>query len=692
LTRPGLLSQVMSPRPGGRVGADSAGRTCGQHQDTPAGATATIAWLAMAMALMIALTAGMAGSAAAQATGRTVPDTLAERARACTACHGKEGRASNHGYLPRIAGKPAGYLYNQLVGFREGRRHYPLMTGLLENLGDDYLREIAGHFAGLDLPYPSPQITGANPALLQRGEALALRGDPARGIVACGRCHGAALTGVQPAVPGLLGLPRDYLNGQLGAWKAGQRRAAHPDCMARVADRLTPDDVAAVSTWLASQPVPRDARAAAAPAQPPPEACGSIPAMKPAQAPVAAGASATSAAATAGTTPSPTPTPTPTPGSPAARGEYLARAGSCSACHTAPDSPPFAGGRAIDTPFGVVYSSNLTPDPVTGIGSWSADDFWRAMHEGRSRDGHLLYPTFPYPNYTRISRADSDAILAYLRSVPGVSRVNRAHTLRFPFGTQWALAAWRTLFFTPGGQHDDPARTPAWNRGAYLVRGLGHCDACHAERNVFGATRRGEALGGGPVPMRRWYAPSLASSREAGVADWPTEEIVRLLKTGQAARATVVGPMAEVVFRSTQYLSDADLQAMAVYLKELPQHTPRASAPARAPEPTPRGATLYRRHCADCHGEQGEGQPGAYPRLAGNRVVTMDSPQNLIAIVLAGGFAPSTAGNPRPFGMPPFGHQLDDDSIAAVLSHVRSAWGNGAAPVSGPQVQQARRN
>jgi mono/diheme cytochrome c family protein len=376
---------------------------------------------------------------------------------------------------------------------------------------------------------------------------------------------------------------------------------------------------------------------------------------------------------------------------PAARGEYLARAGNCGACHTAPDSPPFAGGRAIGTPFGTVYSSNLTPDPATGIGSWSAEDFWRAMHEGRSRDGRLLNPTFPYPNYTRISRTDSDAILAYLRALPPASRPNRAHTLRFPFGTQWALAAWRALFFKPGALPQDTASSAEWNRGAYLVRGLGHCDSCHAERNAFGATRDGEALSGGQLPASNWYAPSLASPREAGVADWPIEEIVRLLKTGVSAGATVVGPMAEVVYRSTQYLDEADLRAMAVYLKSLPRHPAPAGTAAAVPTPPRQGDALYRRHCADCHGDQGEGR-GSYPRLAGNRAVTMDSPQNLLAIVLAGGFAPSTAGNPRPFGMPPFSHQLDDDAIAAVLTHVRSAWGNAAAPVSAPQVQRARRN
>lgn len=204
-------------------------------------------------------------------------DTLAQRVQACTACHGKEGRAAPDGYHPRIAGKPALYLYHQLVNFRDGRRRYGPMVYLVDHLGDDYLREIAGHFAALDLPYPAPLPASADAAAMQRGERLALRGDPARELPACAACHGRALTGVAPAIPGLLGLPPDYLKGQLGAWVNGQRRAHAPDCMADIAKRLSPQDVSAVAHWLASRPVPAPAKAADSLPDPLPQRCGSMP-------------------------------------------------------------------------------------------------------------------------------------------------------------------------------------------------------------------------------------------------------------------------------------------------------------------------------------------------------------------------------------------------------------------------------
>lgn len=204
-------------------------------------------------------------------------DPMAKRVLACTACHGKEGRATSEGYFPRIAGKPAGYLYNQLVNFRDGRRTYAPMTYLIDHLTDAYLQEIAQHFSRLDLPYPPPQTQGAAPATLTRGEALVSKGDPAREIPACVRCHDRSLMGVAPAVPGLLGLPRDYLNGQLGAWKTGQRRAAARDCMASVVAKLSIEDIDAISTWLSSQPVPTGGKPAAKAADRPPIACGSIP-------------------------------------------------------------------------------------------------------------------------------------------------------------------------------------------------------------------------------------------------------------------------------------------------------------------------------------------------------------------------------------------------------------------------------
>lgn len=387
------------------------------------------------------------------------------------------------------------------------------------------------------------------------------------------------------------------------------------------------------------------------------------------------------------------PPPTPPAGESVARGAYLVRAGNCKACHTERGGAPFAGGRAIETPFGTVYASNITPH-ASGIGNWSSDSFWRALHHGRSRDGRLLYPAFPYPNYTRIARADADAIYDYLRSVAPVDRPNTPHRLRWPYSTQTALAVWRALYFRPGTHEDDRTQSAQWNRGAYLVAALGHCGACHTARNALGASSSDMMdLSGGLIPMQNWYAPSLASPAEAGVANWDLGEIVQLLQTGVAARGTVLGPMAEVVLQSTQYLAPADLRAMAVFLKGLPQREPQAETPQPAAMSTrmaARGAKLYGEHCAQCHGDQGEGVPGAYPALAGNRAVTLAVTANLVQVVLGGGFSPATAGNPRPFGMPPYATVLSDADVAAVISHIRTSWGNRAAPVGEFTVSRQR--
>ncbi len=381
-----------------------------------------------------------------------------------------------------------------------------------------------------------------------------------------------------------------------------------------------------------------------------------------------------------------------------ARGAYLARAGNCMACHTARGGPPYAGGLGIATPFGAVFTSNLTPDVGTGLGTWTSADFWRALHNGRSKSGRLLYPAFPYTSYTQVTREDSDAVFAYLRSLPAVARPNQPHALRFPYRSQAALAVWRALYFRPGVYRPDTGRDGEWNRGAYLVTGLGHCSACHSQRDALGGMRAGKALdlAGGLIPMQNWYAPSLASQSEAGVADWDREEIVRLLKNGVSARASVAGPMAEVVLGSTQYLTPQDLNAMARYLKELPasRQDSHAGAAVAAPADTrfnaAQAARLYDRHCAQCHGDQGQGVANAYPALAGNRAVTMPALENLVQMVLHGGYAPATAGNPRPFGMPPFVLVLDDAEIAAVISHIRTAWGNQASAVTALQVQRIR--
>ena len=366
-----------------------------------------------------------------------------------------------------------------------------------------------------------------------------------------------------------------------------------------------------------------------------------------------------------------------------ARGAYLARAGNCRDCHTPRGAAPYSGGRGIPTPFGTVYSSNLTPDLQTGIGAWSAADFRRALHNGRSRDGRLLYPAFPYDAYTRISAADADALFAYLRSLPAVAQPNRPHALRFPYDTQAALAVWRALFFRPARFEPDATRPPDWNRGAYLVQGLGHCAACHAERNLLGATRDAAGLGGGLIPLQNWYAPPLRTAQPGALA--------ALLQTGRSDSAALLGPMAEVVLHSTQHLDAADLRAMAGYLQSLPASPPMdvPAVSATAAQRT-QGEALYRDHCASCHGEQGQGVPGAYLPLAGNPAVLRPTPANLVQVVLGGAFAASTAGNPRPFGMPPFATALSDEEIAAVLSHVRSAWGNQAGAVKALDVQRYR--
>ncbi|MEP6791726.1 MAG: cytochrome c [Ramlibacter sp.] len=374
-----------------------------------------------------------------------------------------------------------------------------------------------------------------------------------------------------------------------------------------------------------------------------------------------------------------------------ARGAYLARAGNCVTCHTQRGGAPYAGGRALETPFGTVYASNLTPDNATGLGQWSANHFWRALHNGRSRDGRLLYPAFPYPNYTQVTRADSDAIYAYLRSVPAVRRPNTPQGLRWPYSTQAALAVWRALYFEPGAGEQDARQSADWNRGAYLVRGLGHCSACHSARNALGASSDLMDLSGGLIPMQNWYAPSLTSPTEAGVADWSLEHIVRVMQTGISPRGSVLGPMADVVLQSTQHLTPQDLQAMAVYLKALPQSaSPAPAAAVVTATVTQRGAKIYEDKCAQCHGDRGQGVAGAYPPLAGNRAVTLPSTANLVQVVHNGGFAPATAGNPRPYGMPPYVLSMSDTDVAAVLTHIRTSWGNSASPVSDAAVERQR--
>jgi mono/diheme cytochrome c family protein len=378
-----------------------------------------------------------------------------------------------------------------------------------------------------------------------------------------------------------------------------------------------------------------------------------------------------------------------------AKGEYLARAGDCIACHTKPGGALFGGGRAMATPFGTIYSSNISPDPATGIGKWTADDFYKAMHEGRFPDDGLIYPVMPFASYTKVTRADSDAIFAYLRSVPPAQQPNRPNDLRFPYNNRQLILGWRTLFFDEGEYRADPKKSEEWNRGAYLVAGLGHCAMCHSPINALGGTSESTAFEGGLIPLQNWYAPSLTSNKEAGLGEWSIDEIVDLLRKGVSRRGAVYGPMAEVTYNSLQYLSDADIRAMAVYLKSLGEGHPPPAASSQMPTPESSlllhfGQTVYETHCASCHASDGRGMPPHYPPLAGNQSIQMESVVNPVRMVLNGGFPPGTAGNPMPYGMPPFAQTLSDDEVAAVVTYIRVAWGNRGSAVSARQANELR--
>jgi mono/diheme cytochrome c family protein len=380
---------------------------------------------------------------------------------------------------------------------------------------------------------------------------------------------------------------------------------------------------------------------------------------------------------------------------PVAQGKYLVQAGDCIACHTEPGGKEMAGGRAMPTPFGTLFSSNITPDPETGIGKWTADNFYTMLHTGRSPDGGLIYPAMPFPEYTKVTRADSDAMFAYLKSVPAVRQPNKENQLSFPYNNRELILGWRTLFFNEGEYKPNPAKSAEWNRGAYLVEGLGHCTMCHSPINALGGNSQSKAFEGGLIPMQNWYAPSLTSNKEAGLGDWSIEDISNLLRGGISRRGVVYGPMAEVTYNSLQYMTDADTKAMAIYLKSLGEGSPLAkeSSDIAVSENSllmTLGKTIYMAQCASCHGAQGRGAPPNFPPLAGNPSIQMQSAVNPIRMVLNGGYPPGTAQNPMPYGMPPFAQNLSDDDVAAVVTYIRSSWGNRGAAISAREANELR--
>jgi mono/diheme cytochrome c family protein len=375
-----------------------------------------------------------------------------------------------------------------------------------------------------------------------------------------------------------------------------------------------------------------------------------------------------------------------------AKGEYLARAGDCVVCHTGPGERPFAGGLRMSTPLGDIYTTNITPDKETGIGNDSFDDFERAMRHGTAKDGHRLYPAMPYPSYAKVSEDDLRALYAFfMESVPPASRPNSPTEIRWPLNMRWPLRIWDKVFTDKIGYTPDPAHDEAWNRGAYLVQGLGHCGSCHTPRGIFFQEKaldeqRTAYLSGGNLD--NWFASSLRADPDFGLANWSEANIAMFLKTGHNADATAFGTMIDAINNSTQYLTDTDLTAIATYLKSLPASQASNKEVAGAP---PNGKA-YVQQCAACHLADGKGHAPYIAPLAANPAVMDPDPSSLINITLNGSARVVVDGMPDAYRMPQFRVLLKDEEIAEILSFIRTSWGNKAAPVTVDQVAKIRKN
>jgi mono/diheme cytochrome c family protein len=373
------------------------------------------------------------------------------------------------------------------------------------------------------------------------------------------------------------------------------------------------------------------------------------------------------------------------------RGRQLAIAGDCAGCHDGPGgAEPFAGGMAIETPFGTVTASNLTPDKDTGIGAWTDDEFVRAVTQGIRRDGAHLYPAMPYPYYTKVSRDDLLAIRAYLSTVPAVQRKAEGDDLPFPLDVRKGMAAWNEVNFTPGAFKPDPNRSAEWNRGAYLVEGLGHCGACHTPKGPAGGDKTSEAYQGGT--LQGWFAPEIADGTPRGLGAWSVDEIAEYLKTGHNKVTAATGPMADVVTRSTSRMTDGDLHAIATYLKSLKGSGDETAKPVAASDKAIKiGAAIFGDECAACHTGRGTGSPRLFPSLAGSASVQSTDATSLIRIVLDGTRSVGTERAPTSPAMPGFAWFLNDEQATAVLTYIRNSWGNAAAAVDAAQVRDVRK-
>ena len=389
------------------------------------------------------------------------------------------------------------------------------------------------------------------------------------------------------------------------------------------------------------------------------------------------------------------------------QGEYLARAGDCVACHTAKGGKPFAGGLPMETPIGVIYSTNITPDK-TGLGDYSFEDFDKAVRHGVAKSGSTLYPAMPYPSYARVSDSDMQALYAYfMKGVEPVAQENKESDIPWPLSMRWPLAAWRWMFAPAVAQAPSAAAAdPVISRGAYLVEGLGHCGACHTPRALTMQEKSlsasdGNAFLSGSAPLEGWIAKSLRGDHKDGLGSWSEEQLVQFLETGRSDRSAVFGGMSDVVVHSMQYMSQDDLTAIARYLKSLPAVDPKdqphqydkqvADALWKGDDSKP-GASVYIDNCAACHRTDGHGYTRVFPALAGNPVLQTADATSLINIVLNGGTLPATHTAPSTFTMPAFAWRLSDQEVADVVSFVRGSWGNKGAPVKASDVADLRKN
>jgi mono/diheme cytochrome c family protein len=372
-----------------------------------------------------------------------------------------------------------------------------------------------------------------------------------------------------------------------------------------------------------------------------------------------------------------------------AHGKALVEAGDCASCHTADPAKPFAGGKKIDTPFGGIYSPNLTPDRDTGIGGWSDADFYGALRYGIDPDGSRYYPAFPYPYFTKLTRPDIAAIRAYLATLAPFQNEAPTPELRFPLNFRVVMRAWNYLFLRPGILEPDQSKGTDWNRGRYLVEGLGHCGGCHTPKNIFGADKRGQAFAGGYV--QGWFAPRLDAAERSGLKSWSVDDIAEYLKSGRNAKSHADGLMAEVVVNATSKMSDADVHAVAVYLKSLPAGPPEPAVTAPPPEQGMKdGEQIYAHYCRACHEPDGSGAPRIYPPLPANALLQSADPSSTLRVILDGAQTVTTPRAPNTGSMPSYARDLSDQQVADVTNYIRNSWGNTAPLVTPGEVRKAR--